>query len=84
MDQSNWSWADLKANQLGVLKEAESTLGVEDLTLLAYQQGSRQIIQPEKISQNRLTSARLNPSQVECLEGLENKIGSVVVAYKIS
>jgi hypothetical protein len=74
------SWADLTGDQLGMLQEAEQTLGAD--ILLAYRSGEPVDIDFEKLGENRLRLAGLNESQVECLQGLESKLEAVVIAYQ--
>lgn len=77
---SDWSWADLDDEQLRILQEAETTLGTD--ILLAYDQGGQASIQGERVSQSGLEVAPINESQLECLQGLETKMQSVVIAYQ--
>lgn len=80
MDSSHWSWARLNREQLGDLDEAERTLGAD--ILLAFRQGPTEEIHPGQGVGQGLRFSHLNPSQVERLNGLEKKIGAVVVAYQ--
>lgn len=77
MAANSWTWAKLSDEQLGRLKQAEQTLGAD--ILLAYQtnsQASRSGDTPKG-----LKATHLNPSQMECLQGLEDNLKAVVVAY---
>jgi hypothetical protein len=58
--------------------EAESTLGAD--YLLVYQSGQLMASQFVE-SSGGLQVAALNSSQLECLQGLENQLQAVVVAY---
>lgn len=78
----NWNWADLTEQQVEMLQEAERTLGAE--ILIAFQRSSRPNVWSGWFSRSGLTVAPLNDSQLECLQGLEQKMGSVVVAYQQS
>ncbi|HEY3345654.1 MAG TPA: hypothetical protein VGJ97_12040 [Anaerolineaceae bacterium] len=80
MSGNQWSWAKLNGEQIDHLKEAERTLGAR--LLLAYQSDAQAKIQGEQFSKSGMHVAALNESQVECLVGLEQKIGSVVIAYQ--
>jgi hypothetical protein len=80
MSGNQWSWAQLNGEQLDDLKEAERTLGAR--LLLAYKSDAQAKVQGEQFSKNGMQVAPLNDSQVECLAGLEKKIGSVVIAYQ--
>jgi hypothetical protein len=80
MVNSEWSWATLEQEQLGILREAESTLGAD--ILLAYQPESKPHAQAPMINQMGLQVAALNESQLECLQGLEQMVNAVVIAYR--
>lgn len=80
MATSEWSWAALDREQLGILREAESTLGAD--ILLAYQPESQPHAQAPTINQMGLQVAALNESQLECLQGLEQMVNAVVIAYR--
>lgn len=80
MTQSEWTWAQLNGQQIGLLQEAEQTLGAD--ILLAYQQESQPQAQAPEIAQMGLYVAALNESQLECLHGLEKMMQTVVIAYK--
>ncbi len=80
MEASQWSWARLNREQLGDLSEAERTLGAD--ILLAYRPSQKAEFRPSQFMSQGLQVSSLNPSQVECLNGLEQKIEAVVVAYQ--
>ncbi len=67
MPEAVWTLAQLTPEQERVLKEAEATLGGG--VLLAF-------------SKTQVTPSSLTPSQIECLEGLEKKLGLVVLAVQ--
>lgn len=69
MQQAIWTLADLTPEQDRLLKEAEAALGGG--VLLAFEQGHE-------------TASELTPSQLECLKGLEDKLGLVLVAIRPS
>jgi hypothetical protein len=79
-NQEVWRWAALNQEQLGMLEEAEQTLGTD--ILLAYQAGERKEVSRELFPRLGLRAADLDESQVECLQGLESKLKSVVIAYQ--
>ncbi|MCL4371533.1 MAG: hypothetical protein M1380_11625 [Chloroflexi bacterium] len=62
-----WTLSRLSDEDERLLKEAEATLGGK--VLLAYE--------PDQVA-----AARLNESQLECLQGLEQKLGMAVVAVE--
>lgn len=80
MTNSEWSWASLNHEQLGLLRKAENTLGAD--ILLAYQQESQPQAQAPAIAQMGLQVAALNESQLECLQGLEQMVNAVLIAYR--
>lgn len=81
MEQQGWFFARLDQDQLSMLRHAERTLGSETDVLLAYQEVRTTAEMPE-VTDNGLRVAPLNDSQVECLQGLEKKLGTLVIAYQ--
>lgn len=75
-----WTWANLSKEQLGMLEQAEQTLGSD--ILIAYQDTSRVGIGTGWVSRSGLQVASLNDSQLECLQGLEMQVQAVVIAYQ--
>ncbi len=67
MENNVWLLANLSADQLRALQEAEQQLG--PVSILAFQ--------PEQAK-----VAQLNESQVECLKGLEGQLGLTLIAYQ--
>lgn len=82
MANSNWTWANLTAVQQQQVAEAETTLGAD--YLLAYQPGQTPPRQSAGSLQEGLQVAALTPSQLECLQGLEDHVQAVIVAYSKS
>ena len=82
MSSSGWTWAELTGEQLGLVSEAERTLGTD--YLLVYQQGQQATGGSVGLSRGNVQVAALNESQLECLQGLEAQLKSVVVAYRQS
>ena len=80
MSNANWTWADLTNVQLQQLTEAENTLGTD--YLLVYQPGQTQAGPATDFFPGGVDVATLTPSQVECLQGLENQLHAVIVAYR--
>ncbi len=78
MADRSWNWAKLSDEQLRLLKDAERTLGAD--ILLAFQSGGEAGNTDRQLPS--LQAADLNESQVECLRGTEDRLASVVVAYK--
>jgi hypothetical protein len=81
-DEGRWSWASLSPEQEAFLKEGERTLGPGVDILLAYQPGSGARIGQGAFQQSKLEVGRISDSQIECLRGLEKKVGAVVIAYQ--
>lgn len=77
----DWTWANLTGDKLTSLQEAEQTLGSGVDILMAYQQSDRGHLGTEDFSQGKLQVASINDSQVECLQGLEQQLQAVVIAY---
>lgn len=67
MPETIWTLAHLTPEQERALKEAEATLGGG--VLLAFQRGE-------------VTPTQLTPSQLECLQGLEQKLGLTILAVQ--
>ncbi len=77
MTDTTWKWAPLDAKGLELVQEAEQTLGAD--IVLVYSEGA-----PRTDGRLRegLRPARLDASQLECLQGVEEKLGAVAVAYQ--
>jgi hypothetical protein len=67
MSQGIWTIAKLTSEQEKELKEAEKTLG--NGVILAF-------------AESQVAASELTPSQLECLQGLEKKLGLVLVSVK--
>jgi hypothetical protein len=80
MASGEWMWARLNREQIRLLMEAEETLGAD--ILLAYRERDQALGQEERIDQSSVRPASLDESQLECLQGLEQQLGAVVVAYQ--
>jgi hypothetical protein len=80
MANPNWTWANLTDVQRQQVTEAEATLGAD--YLLVYQSGQQFAAQATRSLAEGLQVAELTHSQLECLQGLENMLQAVVVAYR--
>lgn len=69
MPEPVWTLANLTPEQEQLLKEAEGTLGGS--VLLAFKRG-------------QVIPSQLTPSQLECLQGLEEKLGLTILAVRPS
>jgi hypothetical protein len=81
MANPTWNWAELNAEQQRLLAEAERALDAD--FLLAFKPAVSAAAQPVAPIAG-LTAAPLSDSQLECLNGLEAQLQSVVVAYRRS
>jgi hypothetical protein len=79
MTNPTWTWADLTPEQQQLLADAEQSLGAD--YLLAFEPISAS---PKDGGEpiRGIKTANLTESQLECLNGLEAQLGSVIVAYR--
>lgn len=82
MNTGDWMYAHLSDEQLKMVSEAEQTLGKNVKYVLAYAPDHGIANDGMDIPQAGLHVAVLNPSQVECLQGLESRLNTVLVAYR--
>lgn len=77
MTETTWKWASLDDEALGLVQEAEATIGAD--IVLVYAEGG-----PRTDGRTRLglRPAPLDASQLECLQGMERMLGAVAVAYQ--
>jgi len=77
MTDTTWTWATLDSRGLELVQDAENTLGAD--IVLAYREGG-----PRTDPRLRagLMPAALDASQLECLRGVEQRLGVVAVAYQ--
>jgi hypothetical protein len=80
MAVGGWNFADLEPEQVALVVEAERTLGTD--LVMAYEPSAWGTVDPESIGE-RLDPAELETSQLEYLQGLERKVGGVLVAYRM-
>jgi hypothetical protein len=80
MSANNWIFATLENDQLELIKEGETALGVD--YLVAYRQDEGAHPGYINLFLEGLSAATLDDREIECLEGLEQRIQAVVVAYK--
>jgi hypothetical protein len=79
MITGGWSFADLGAEQVELVVEAERTLDTD--LVMAYAPSRWGTVDPEAVGED-LDPAELEPSQLEYLQGLERKVGGVLAAYR--
>jgi hypothetical protein len=77
---SEWSYADLGPEQLALVAEAERTLDTD--VVMVYRPSAWGTADPAVVTADGLRPVELEPSQLECLQGLEARIGGVMVAYR--
>jgi hypothetical protein len=80
MAVGGWNFADLEPEEVALVVEAERTLGTD--LVMAYEPSAWGTVDPESIGE-RLDPAVLETSQLEYLQGLERKVGGVLVAYRM-
>ena len=77
MTDTTWKWASLDAKAVELVQEAERTIGAD--VVLVYAEGDPR-------ADGRLWAdlrpAALDASQLECLQGMEQMLGAVAVAYQ--
>jgi hypothetical protein len=77
MTETTWTWARLDERGLDLVQEAERTIGAD--VVLVYAEGDPRASDATRAS---LRPAALDASQLECLQGLETKVGGIAVAYQ--
>jgi hypothetical protein len=80
MAVGGWNFADLEPEEVALVVEAERTLDTD--LVMAYEPSAWGTVDPESIGE-RLDPAELETSQLEYLQGLERKVGGVLVAYRM-
>lgn len=76
-----WSVAELEPAQIDLVHEAERTLATD--VVMAYTPSRFGTIDPDAVG-DRLSPVELESSQVEYLQDVERKVGSVLVAYRLT
>ena len=79
MSADGWTFADLEPAQLALVTEAERTLPTD--VVMAYAPSPWGTVDPETVAEG-LHPVELESSQLEYLQGLERKVGGVLVAYR--
>ena len=79
MAAGGWSFAELEADQVALVVEAERTLDAD--LVMAYEPSTWGTVDPETVGED-LDPAVLGAGQLEWLQGLERKVGGVLVAYR--
>jgi hypothetical protein len=76
MTETTWTWARLDERALALVNEAEETIGAD--IVLVYAEGAPRA----DATRLGLRPASLDASQLECLQGMEQAVGGVAVAYQ--
>jgi hypothetical protein len=79
MATGGWNFADLEAEEVALVVEAERTLDTD--LVMAFEPSNWGTIDPDTVVDG-LDPAELEPSQLEYLQGLERRVGGVLVAYR--
>jgi hypothetical protein len=77
---SEWSYATLGPEQLELVEEAERTLDTD--VVMVYRPSAWGTVDPDVVTADGLHPVELEPTQLECLQGLEQRVGGVMVAYR--
>ena len=75
-----WTFAPLDPAKLALVTEAERTLDTD--IVMVYAPSRYGLVDEETVAEQGLAPVALEPSQLECLQGLERMVGGVAVAYK--
>ena len=80
MNLNTWNFAQLESEQLELVREGELALSVD--YLVAYRQDGGVPQGYVELFLEGLNAAQLEVSEIECLEGLEQRLQTVIVAYR--
>ena len=80
MSFHGWMWAALSPDQLALIAEAEQTLGADYLLVYVPDDGTTPDDEEPAAPPAWMHTARLNESQLECLQGLEAMVSATIVA----
>ncbi|MFP5343237.1 MAG: hypothetical protein ACLGIJ_09970 [Candidatus Limnocylindria bacterium] len=75
-----WTFAQLDEAKLALVAEAERTLDTD--IVMVYEPSRWGLVDDETVAEQGLEPVELEPSQLECLQGLESMLGGVAVAYR--
>jgi hypothetical protein len=75
-----WTFAQLDPAKLALVDEAERTLDTD--IVMVYEPARYGLVDDEVVAEQGLAPVDLEPSQLECLQGLERMVGGVAVAYR--
>jgi hypothetical protein len=75
-----WTLADLAPDQLALIDDTERTLDTD--IVLAFRPTTWGTVDADTLAADGLHPVELKPDQLECLQGVEQRLGSVLVAYR--
>lgn len=75
-----WTFAQLDEAKLALVAEAERTLDTD--IVMIYEPSRWGLVDEETVAEQGLEPVELEPSQLECLQGLETIVGGIAVAYR--
>ena len=78
MTETGWNWARLDRDGIALLRETEASLDGD--IVLVYRPGEG--LPAEASTREGLAPATLTPDELETLQGVEQRLGVVAVAYK--
>jgi hypothetical protein len=76
-----WTYAELEPAQVDLILEAERTLDTD--VVMAYAPSQWGTVDPDTVGET-LTPVELEAGQLEYLQGLERRVGGVLVAYRLT
>ncbi|MBA2372944.1 MAG: hypothetical protein H0V74_01905 [Chloroflexi bacterium] len=79
MSGNGWAFADLDEAQLELVRLAEQTLDAD--VVMVFEPTDPEFAVDAANLAPGLRPVRLEPSQLECLQGLEKQVDAVAVAY---
>ncbi len=77
-----WTFAQLDPAKLALVNEAERTLDTD--IVMVYEPTRYGLVDDETVADQGLSPVDLDPSQLECLQGLERMVGGIAVAYRLT
>lgn len=75
-----WSYADLEPAQVDLVHEAEQRLDGD--IVMAYAPSRWGTVDPDTVASG-LEPVELEPDQLEYLRGIEQRVGGILVAYRL-
>jgi hypothetical protein len=79
MADKEWTFAKLEEDDLELVEAAERTLSAD--VVMVYRTGDAAPVDARVLEADDLEPATLDESELECLQGMEERMGAVAVAY---